>query len=105
MTRLEIFENLVEPLKLKEKLSPSEYDFLLSRITKYIEQISQPLDCKVSNANDGFNVHDKVERARIFMMDVAWAKDGTMTAKEAREIITRVYGKEVMEEVLSRLSR
>lgn len=68
------------------------------------EKLSLPVKAGVSQENGGIDLTDKVERARIFMMDVAWANDKTMTAKDAREIITRVYGKETLEKVLSRFS-
>jgi hypothetical protein len=70
----------------------------------WLEQKAIQVEAKVKVNFADVDISDKVERARIFMMDVAWAEDKTMTAKDAREIITRVYGKEVMEEVLSRFS-
>ena len=72
-------------------------------ILGYIQKLKQvSVEPQVSFGE--FDLTDKVERARIFMMDVAWADDKTMTAKDAREIITRVYGKGILEEVLSRFS-
>jgi hypothetical protein len=47
------------------------------------------------------NVANKVDRAMLLMVDMAWAEE-EIAGPEARDIVTRIYGKEIFEAALTR---